>query len=71
MGHHSWTALRCTNNIVASLSECNNEMKAQKASVQAEKMKADAEKAANKVRRDQQAEEQRQLLLPICEEHAA
>ncbi len=33
-------------------------MKAQKASVQAEKKKADAEKAANKVRRDHKAEEQ-------------
>ncbi len=46
-------------------------MKAQKARVQAEKKKADAEKAANKIRRDQQAKEQRQLLLPVCEEHAA
>ncbi len=37
------------NDLTASLSEYNNEMKAQKASVQAEKKKADAEKAANKV----------------------
>jgi hypothetical protein len=59
------------NDLAASYSEYNNEVKAQKATVQAEKKKADAEKAANKVRRDQQAEEQRQLLLPICEEHAA
>jgi hypothetical protein len=59
------------NDLAASLSEYKNEVKAQKASVQAEKKKADAEKAANKVRRDQQAKEQRQLLLPICEEHAA
>jgi hypothetical protein len=42
-----------------------------KASVQAEKKKANAEKAANKVRRDQQAKEQCPLLLSICEEHAA
>jgi hypothetical protein len=46
-------------------------VKAQKASVWAEKKKADAEKAANKVKRDQQAKEQQQLLLPICEEHTA
>jgi hypothetical protein len=46
------------NDLAASLSEYNNEVKAQKASVQAEKKKADAEKTANKVRRDQQAEEQ-------------
>ena len=59
------------NDLAASLSEYNNEVKAQKASVQAEKKKANAEKAANKVRRDQQAKEQRQLLLPICKEHAA
>jgi hypothetical protein len=59
------------NDLAASLSEYNNEVKAQKVSVQAEKKKADADKAANKVRRDQQVEEQRQLLLPICEEHAA
>ncbi len=59
------------NDLAASLSEYNNEVKAQKASVWAEKKKADAEKAANKVKRDQQAKEQQQLLLPICEEHTA
>jgi hypothetical protein len=40
-------------------------LNAQKASVQAEKKKADAEKAANKVKRDKQAKEQQQMLLPI------
>ncbi len=59
------------NDLAASLSEYNNEVKAQKVNVQAEKQKANAEKAANKVRRDQQAKEQQQLLLPIWEEHAA
>jgi hypothetical protein len=64
-------SIKTYNDLAASLSEYNNEMKAQKASVQAKKKKADAEKAANKVSRDQQAEEQQQLMLPICEEHAA
>ncbi len=64
-------SIKTYNDLAASLSQYNNEVKAQKASVQAEKKKADAEKAANKVRRDQQAKEQWQLLLPICEEHAA
>jgi hypothetical protein len=64
-------SIKTHNDLAASLSEYNNEVKAQKASVQAEKKKADAEKAANKVRMDQQAKEQQQLLLPICEEHAA
>ncbi len=64
-------SIKTYNYRAASLSGYNNEVKAQKVSVQAEKKKADAEKAANKVRRDQQAKEQRQLLLPICEEHTA
>ncbi len=64
-------SIKTYNDVAASLSEYNNEVKAQKASVQAEKKKVDAEKAANKVRRDQQAKEQQQLLLPICEEHAS
>jgi hypothetical protein len=64
-------SIKTYNDLAASLSEYNNEVKSQKASVQAEKKKADAEKAANKVKRDQQAKEQQQLLLPICEEHAA
>jgi hypothetical protein len=64
-------SIKTYNDLAASLSEYNNEVKAQKASVQAEKKKADAEKAANKIRTDQQAKEQQQLLLPICEEHAA
>jgi hypothetical protein len=63
-------SIKMYNDLAASLSEYNNEVKAQKVSVQAEKKNADAEKAANKVRRDQQAKEQQLLLLPICEEHA-
>jgi hypothetical protein len=59
------------NDLAASLSEYKNKVKAQNATVQAEKKKAEAEKAANKVRRDQQAKEQQQLLLPICEKHTA
>ncbi len=51
-------SIRTYNDLAASLSEYNNEVKAQKASVQAEKKKANAENAANKVRRDQQAKEQ-------------
>jgi hypothetical protein len=64
-------SIKTYNYLAASLPEYNNEVKAQKVSVQAEKKKVNAEKAANKVRRDQQAEEQQQLLLPICKEHAA
>ncbi len=64
-------SIKTYNDLAASLSKYNNEVKAQKASVQAEKKKADAEKAANKVRKDQQAKEQQQLLLPVCEGHAA
>ncbi len=64
-------SIKTYNDLAASLSEYNNEVKAQKASVQAEKKNADAEKAAHKVRRDQQAKEQQQLQLPICKEHAA
>ncbi len=51
-------SIKTYNDLAASLSEYNNDVKAQKASVQAEKKKADAEKAANKVRRDQQPKEQ-------------
>jgi hypothetical protein len=46
-------SIKTYNDLAASLSDYNNEVKAQKASVQAEKKKADGEKAANKVRRDQ------------------
>jgi hypothetical protein len=70
-GSSQLDSIKMYNDLAASLSEYNNEVKAQKASVQAEKKKANAEKADNKVRRDQQVEEQRQLLLPTCEEHAA
>jgi hypothetical protein len=45
-------SIKTYNDLAASLSEYNNEVKAMKASVQAEKKKANAEKAANKVRRD-------------------
>jgi hypothetical protein len=59
-GPSQLNSIKTYNDLAASLSEYNNEVKAQKASVQAEKKKADAEKAANKVRRDQQAKEQQQ-----------
>jgi hypothetical protein len=51
-------SIKTYNDLAASRFEYNNEVKAQKASVQAEKKRTDAEKAVNKVRRNQQAKEQ-------------
>jgi hypothetical protein len=54
------------NNLAASLSEYHSELQAQKAIVVAKKQQADVEKAAKKVLKDKEAEEQHLLMLPIC-----
>ena len=59
------------NNLAASLSEYHSEVQAQKAIVAAKKQQANVEKAAKKVLKDKEVEEQHLLNIHISTQHVS